>query len=133
MEKACGCIVINNNRVLIEKQLRGFYGFPKGHIENNETEEECAIRETFEEVGIRVKVDPNLRFTINYFVHENVLKEVVFFVGSLVGSDEVVIQEDEVEDAFWIDIDKVYDILTFNNLKDMWLNVYQKYKEVCNG
>ena len=133
MEKSCGCIVINNNRVLVEKQLSGFYGFPKGHIEKDETEEDCAIRETFEEVGIKARVDSNLRFTINYFVHENTLKEVVYFVSFLDGESNIRIQEEEVENAFWIDIDKVYDILTFNNLKEMWLSAYKKYKEVYNG
>jgi 8-oxo-dGTP pyrophosphatase MutT (NUDIX family) len=133
MEKACGCIVINGDKVLIEKQLSGFYGFPKGHIENGETEEECAIRETFEEVGVRARVDSNLRFTINYVVHGTIPKEVVFFVSFLEGDSLIHIQEEEVEDAFWVDIDKVYDILTFDNLKEMWSEAYNKYKEVYNG
>ena len=43
------------------------------------------------------------------------------------------IQEEEVEDAFWVDIDKVYDILTFDNLKEMWREAYNNYREVYNG
>ena len=133
MEKACGCIVINNDKVLIEKQLSGFYGFPKGHVEAGESEEECAYRETLEEVGVKVRIDSNLRFTINYFVHNNIPKEVIYFIGFLEGSYEIHIQEEEVESAFWIDIDKVYDILTFDNLKEMWKSAYKKYLEVYNG
>ena len=133
MEKACGCIVINNDKVLIEKQLSGFYGFPKGHIEAGESEEECAYRETLEEVGVKVRIDSNLRFTINYFVHNNVPKEVVYFISFLDGSSDICIQEEEVESAFWIDIDKVYDILTFDNLKEMWKKAYKEYLEVYNG
>ena len=133
MEKACGCIVINNGKVLIEKQLSGFYGFPKGHIEEGETEESCACRETLEEVGIKVRVDSNLRFVINYIVHGNIPKEVVYFVSFLNGGSDIHIQEDEVESAFWCDIDKVYDILTFDNLKELWINAYNRYREVYNG
>ena len=133
VEKACGCIVINDGKVLIEKQLSGFYGFPKGHIENGESEEECAYRETLEEVGVKARINSNLRFTINYIVHGNIPKEVVFFISFLDGSSDIHIQEDEVEDAFWIDVDKVYDILTFDNLKEMWKSAYDKYKEVYNG
>ena len=57
MEKSCGCVVFNDNKVLIVKSLNGVYGFPKGHIEENETDVECAIRETFEETGIEVKIE----------------------------------------------------------------------------
>jgi len=32
------------------------YGFPKGHVEENEEHEDCAARETFEETGIDVYV-----------------------------------------------------------------------------
>lgn len=133
MEKSCGCIVINGSKVLIEKQVGGFYGFPKGHIEAGETEEECAYRETLEEVGVKVRIDSNLRFTINYFVHNNVPKEVVYFISFLDGSSDIHIQEEEVESACWVDIDKVYDILTFDNLKEMWKSAYKEYLEVYNG
>ncbi len=133
MEKSCGCIVINNGKVLIERQIGGFYSFPKGHIENNESEEECAYRETLEEVGIKVKIDSNLRFKIDYIVHNNVPKEVVYFIAFLDGKPDIHIQEEEVLDAFWVDIDKVHDILTFDNLKEMWSKAYREYKEVYNG
>ena len=133
MEKSCGCIIINNGKVLIEKQIGGFYGFPKGHIEDGESEEECAYRETFEEVGIKCCIDSSLRFTVNYLVHDSIPKEVVYFIGFLDGSDNIIIQESEIEDAFWIDIDKVYDILTFDNLKKMWSVAYSRYMEVYNG
>lgn len=133
MEKSCGCIVINDGKVLIEKQVGGFYGFPKGHIEKNESEEECAYRETLEEVGVKCDIDSNLRFKVNYLVHNNIPKEVIYFIGYLVGSSDIHIQEEEVEEAFWIDINKVYDILTFDNLKEMWVNAYNEYKEVYNG
>lgn len=133
MEKSCGCIVINNGKVLIEKQVGGFYGFPKGHIEIGESEEECAYRETLEEVGIRTNIISNLRFSVNYLVHDGIPKEVVYFISFLEGSSSIFIQEEEVLDAFWVDIDDVYDILTFDNLKSMWTDAYNKYKEVYNG
>lgn len=133
MEKSCGCIIINDNKVLIIKQINGEYGFPKGHIEVGETEEECAIRETFEEVGVNVKVDSNLKFSISYFVHGNILKKAVYFISFLNDDSNITIQEEELLDAFWIDIDEVKDILSFDNLKDLWLKAYNKYREVYNG
>ena len=133
MEKSCGCIVINAGKVLIERQIGGFYSFPKGHIENNESEEDCAYRETLEEVGIKVKIDSNLRFKIDYTVHNNIPKEVIYFISFLDGESNIHIQEEEVLDAFWVDIDKVYDILTFDNLREMWLKALKEYREVYSG
>ena len=133
MEKSCGCVVFNDNKVLIVKSLNGVYGFPKGHIEENETDIECAIRETFEETGINVSVDCNNSFKISYFVNENILKNVIFFIAFVNGENVIKVQEDELDDAFWIDIDEVNDILSFNNLKDLWKDIYNKYREVYNG
>ena len=36
-EKSCGCIIINKNKVLLIKQTKGHWGFPKGHIEKDWT------------------------------------------------------------------------------------------------
>ena len=42
-EKSCGVItyILINNEIhyLLVKQTNGFVSFPKGHVENNETEE----------------------------------------------------------------------------------------------
>ena len=73
-EKACGCIIINDNKVLMVYQNNGLVGFPKGHVENNETEEETAIRETKEETNLDVSINKDLRFETNYIVNGNIYK-----------------------------------------------------------
>lgn len=79
MEKSCGTIIVNEGKVLIIEQSSGFYGFPKGHVEGNETEVETAIRETKEEVNIDVVVDESKRFTISYIVKETIPKTLYSF------------------------------------------------------
>ena len=133
MEKSCGCIVFHDDKVLIVKSLDGFYGFPKGHVEGDETEFETAIRETLEETGVQVKIDSSERFGISYTVKNDVPKIVVYFMASVVGSSDIKVQEEELSDCFWIDISKVSEILSFDNLKNMWLDVYNVYREVYNG
>ena len=132
MEKSCGCIVFNNGKVLIEESLNGFYGFPKGHIENGESEVECAYRETLEETGVKANIDSSDRFVISYLVHDNIPKEVVYFISTLNGSDNISIQEEEVSDAYWVPIDEVRDILSFDNLKNLWDEVLEVYNGKVN-
>jgi ADP-ribose pyrophosphatase YjhB (NUDIX family) len=55
-EKSCGCIIIENRKVLLIKQTSGIWGFPKGHVEHDETEEETAKREVKEETNIDVEI-----------------------------------------------------------------------------
>lgn len=126
MEKSCGCIVFNKGNVLIEESLSGFYGFPKGHIEKGESEIECAYRETLEETGIKTKIDSSNRFVISYLVHDKVPKDVIYFIADSL-NDDIVIQEEEVKSSFWAPIDEVRDILTFDNLKELWDRVMEVY------
>ena len=67
-------IVIKKNRVLLGKRKNahgsGTWAFPGGHLEFNESIEDCARREIFEETGIKIK---NLRYgpyTNDIFTHE---------------------------------------------------------------
>ena len=52
MEKSCGLVVFNKNKILLLKYSNneeqgegGHWDFPKGHVEPNETEIETALRE----------------------------------------------------------------------------------------
>ena len=124
-EKSCGAIIINENKILVVKQKSGFYGFPKGHIEKNETEKITAIREVKEETNIDIEIDDNLRFSISYLVNGNINKEVVYFVGYPKNTN-IKIQEQELESAQWIELEKVEEILTFDNLKELWRKVLKE-------
>jgi 8-oxo-dGTP pyrophosphatase MutT (NUDIX family) len=46
---------------LVIQSYKRFWGFPKGHVEENETMEQCAIRETSEETGISLRETDLLR------------------------------------------------------------------------
>ena len=66
-EKSCGAIVYRkshgNTEILLIKHINsGHWSFPKGHMENGETEIETAIREIKEETSVNVMIDPTFRF-----------------------------------------------------------------------
>ena len=52
-----GAFIIKNNRVLFLKHKKyGIWLQPGGHVEERETPDEAAIRETMEEVGLEVEI-----------------------------------------------------------------------------
>lgn len=123
-EKACGTIVINDGKVLVIKQKQGFWGFPKGHMEQGESEIQTAIRETKEETNLDVIIENKTRFCLNYIIeNKNINKEVVYYIAKVDGKINIKPQIEEVNSIAWIDIDKVEAILTFDNLKELWKNV----------
>ena len=127
-EKSCGTIIIDDDKVLIIKQKQGFYGFPKGHMEKNETEVETAIRETKEETNLDVLTDETKRYSLNYVIDNKIDKEVVYYLAKPLNKN-IIKQESEINDILWIDIDKVIDILTFDNLKELWKKVLKEIKK----
>ena len=66
--KACGVLVFRRQPqlsfLLMKHPHR--YDLPKGHIEEGETEEQCALREMWEETGISfhsVRLQPGFRYS----------------------------------------------------------------------
>ena len=73
------------------------------------------------------------RYKISYIVHDIIPKEVIYFEAKLEGKEEIKIQEEEIEKAFWLNVEEVRNILTFENLKELWDEVYEEHKEEKNG
>jgi 8-oxo-dGTP pyrophosphatase MutT (NUDIX family) len=61
MKISAGIVVIQNNQILLGhptgSQWFGTYSIPKGEVEPNETTLEAALRETEEEMGIKINID----------------------------------------------------------------------------
>ena len=125
-EKSCGCIIIKDNKVLLvcEKRRNNFWGFPKGHIEHDETEVETAKREVQEEVGLNVEVDESKRYEIKYIVEDRIEKTAVFYVARAT-SEEITKQEVEIADLKWCEFYEDLDLLTYENTKDLLKKVIE--------
>ena len=53
--------------LLLESQNKGhFWGFPKGHVEGNESLEETAIREIKEETQLELPIDTSFKVYTEY-------------------------------------------------------------------
>jgi len=62
-ERSAGGIIFCGGHVLVLRNYRGEYIFPKGHLEPGEGELEAALREVAEEAGIQPRVLAPLRDT----------------------------------------------------------------------
>lgn len=121
-EKSCGTIIIENNKVLLIQQTDNAWGFPKGHVENNETEQETAIRETKEETNLDVEIISNKKYITNYKINNEIDKEVIFFLAKKT-SDKIKKQDEEIKNIKWVDLTKAFDIITYENTKNLYKEV----------
>lgn len=85
-EKSCGAVVYDNldgelSVLLVKHKNGGHWSFPKGHMENDETEVETAFREILEETGITAKIDDSFRNVVTYSPQKGVTKDVVYFAA----------------------------------------------------
>ena len=61
MEISAGLLIVQQNRILLAHPTNapwyGTYTIPKGKVEDGESLVETAIRETYEEVGVKIDID----------------------------------------------------------------------------
>lgn len=129
--KSCGFVVFKEIEgeihYLIIRAWNGEYGFSKGHVENDESEYETAIRDLKEETNIEVRIVNGFREQIEYKFpnRENVIKQSVFFWGEWVEND-IRCQETEVSEVMIVPYEKAMELLTFDETKGV-LKVAHKY------
>ena len=82
-------IVDDNIKYVIIRSRQGYFGFPKGHIERGEDEREAALREVFEEVGLRVELLDGFRVEDEHPIpsKRNVMKNIVYFAAQYSDQD----------------------------------------------
>ena len=71
--KSCGVLLFRKEpkRSFLLMRHADRWDFPKGHVDPGETEIECALRELWEETGVKaeaIRLDPTFRYTLDYQV-----------------------------------------------------------------
>ena len=134
-EKSCGAIVFrkfhgNIELLLIKHANGGHWSFPKGHVEAGETEVETAIREIREETGIEVMIDPTFREIVSYYPKRDIKKDVIYFIAKAKTYDYTP-QEEEISQIKWVELDRVHQLLTYDNDKQLVNKARQIMKDSC--
>ena len=122
-EKSCGALVyrVKDDRyelLLLKHRCGGHWSFPKGHVEDRETEVQTALREVHEETGLDIELTDGFRQSVEYFPKPNVKKQVVYFLGHAL-HENVKRQEEEVSEIQWKPLDEAYQAVTFKNDKNL--------------
>ena len=133
-ENSCGAIVFNENteKILLVKMHNGNWGFPKGHIEKDETKEETAIREVLEETNVRIKIIPDFEREIKYIPNERTIKKVTIFMG-ITQDEEVTIDTFEIEDFKWCTYEEALKLVTYKLQKDVLENARKVFIKSKTG
>lgn len=125
MKVIVGCIIEKNNKILMVKEAKkkcyGQWNFPAGHLEENETIKDAAIRETLEETGCKIKLEGVLPIKHYFENNENII--MIKFVGSI-EEENIKFNEHEILDVKWIDIDEI------KKMKEEELRSYEANLEI---
>jgi len=132
---SCGFIVAHRGvndalEFLLIKSSRGHWGFPKGHMNQGESEMETAMRELKEETGITniICID-DVYFETTYSPKEFgevVLKTVKYFLGMVGENSTISIDGDEVAHYEWVTLDMIG---SFTEMKDCLKEMLSKANE----
>lgn len=122
-EKSCGAVVYkkenNELKFLLVYQSNGHHSFPKGHMEENETEIETALREIKEETNLDVSIDSKFRVSTSYLLEsKGVMKEAVYFVATPTTFD-LINQEGEISECSWNSYEDTLLKLEFEDMKEI--------------
>ena len=126
-----GVIVIKGNKVLLGKRKNahgeGSWCFPGGHLEFNESVEECAVREVREEIGIEIK---NLRlgpFTNDVFKKERKHYVTLFVIAEYASGKAKVMEPEKCEKWAWFEWNRLPEplFLPIQNLLKQGFNPFE--------
>jgi 8-oxo-dGTP diphosphatase len=117
-----GVIILRNNRILLIRRKNvhgaGSWSTPGGHLDYGETPEQCAIRETKEEVGLELTDIHFVALTNDFFPAETKHYITVWVAGRCDSSEPRIAAAYEVAEFDWFDWDGLPQPLfvSFDNL-----------------
>ena len=122
METSCGFILFNYDSILLLQYPQGHWSFPKGHIEEGETNHHAtASRELAEEPGIvdiSLHEDGATRTEYTFRRKGSVVPKQVYWYIAETSELEVTLSHEHTN-YLWLDFEEAEEQLTFEQEKDI--------------
>ncbi len=108
--------ILLQKRSANKKQAPNKYGLCAGHIDPNETAVQTAIRETFEETGIKIE-ETDLKFIDIYVNGEEGNKhfKYIYIVRTNMKIEDMTMQEEEVSELKYVSLEEIKKIVEEKN------------------
>lgn len=121
-ENSCGAVVFTRHngeiQYVIIQSLEGYYGFPKGHMEGIEKEKETALREIYEETGLRVNILDGFKTSDEHQIpnKNGVTKRIIYFLAEY-DNQEIQFQKEELLGAYLMNYKEAISAFQFDSSK----------------
>ena len=137
-EKSCGAVVYcqkgNEIMYLLACERSGYWVFPKGHMEEGESEHDTALREVKEETGLNVTFVEGFRTLDEHNLaregRPNTIKQTVYFLARYEGQ-EFVPQEAEITKIALLDYETAMETLQFDSFKQILTQAHRFLNKLC--
>jgi 8-oxo-dGTP diphosphatase len=122
MVRAAGGIISRRSKggevevLLIHRPGHGDWSLPKGKLEPGETEEQCALREAWEETGLRCALGPELP-RVSYHDHRGHAKSVRYWAMTVAEGEARA--QNEVDAVRWLGIPDAARLLSYASDRDL--------------
>lgn len=106
--------------LLLQSTNKGnFWGFPKGHVEGNETLLQTAKREIREETTLTPPIDTSFHVYTEYDLPNGNRKQMTLYMAEVTGNPTITRQKEEIKAYEWLPYDAAGERLTYPNLKKL--------------
>ncbi|MBX7067312.1 MAG: NUDIX domain-containing protein [Parachlamydiales bacterium] len=117
---------------LIQHNRSGYWGFPKGHAEANETPEQAAFRELKEETNLElvslIQTEPLKEQYTFILDRRRVFKQVLYYIAEVGG--DIILQKGEIHDGGWFPFPEAIARVTHQEGKTLLLQIEKNLPKI---
>lgn len=133
-EISSGGVVVFGNTILLLRKFNGDWVLPKGRLEEGESTRTAAVREVFEESGVKGEIIKYLgKIKYNYKNikrDEIVLKTVHWYLMKANNMDSKPQKQEGFADAVFVHMDKVTDLVRYSDEREILSKSITHIKEL---
>ena len=135
-EITAGGIVFNGGKVLVLRNLKGVWVFPKGHVELGESHEQAALREVLEESGLHALIVGRggiSSFHFYSYMDKAVHRKIVYWFEMETADTQVIVNRELRMGAFFVIAEAVRMLSFPNDVTNLKTILERRANDVCNS